>query len=96
VKEEFQEELGADEIPVLIFEPSEAFGVAAGLAVRGMVSKRIGLRLFAEYNYSEPDYRVRSVVDIQDGVAVPGPVEEIVKVDFSYVAFGASVSAMLW
>ncbi len=96
VKEEFEDELGS-EVPIALFEPSAAFGVAAGVAVRVMVSERIGLRIFGEYNHSKPDYVIRGIANIlEDGTIVPGPTLDFGDVDFSYFSLGASVSAMLW
>jgi hypothetical protein len=97
LKEEYREEFGVDEVPLAVFEPGQAFGLAGGLSLRGMVSKRIGVRVYGEYNYSSPDYQIRSVASVdEEGNIVPGPVEEVVNVDFSYLAVGASVSAMVW
>jgi membrane-associated phospholipid phosphatase len=97
LKEEFREEFGVDEVPVAVFDPKGTYGLAAGLSLRGMVSKRIGVRIFGEYNYSSPDYEISSVVSVDEGGNVlVGPVEEVVNVDFSYLSVGASVSAMVW
>ena len=49
------------------------------------------------YNYSSPDYQISSLISIdQEGNPEFGPVEEVVNVDFSYLAAGLSVSAVLW
>jgi membrane-associated phospholipid phosphatase len=97
VKDEFQEEIGAKEVPILEFDPTATFGAAANLAVRFMVSNRIGIRVFGEYNYSKPDYKIKEITDIaEDGTVVTGPVLGVENVDFSFVSLGATVSAMLW
>lgn len=97
LKEEFREEFGLDEVPLAEFRPNDTFGFAGGLSLRGMVSKRIGVRVYGEYNYSSPDYEIRSIVSLDEaGNTEFGPVEKVVSVDFSYLAVGASVSAMLW
>lgn len=97
IKEEFQEAIGAKEIPVRQFDPTATFGFAANAAVRFMVSERIGIRLFGEYNYSSPDYLIKEVTGVaEDGTLEIGQILERENVDFSFVSFGASVSAMLW
>jgi hypothetical protein len=97
LKPEYQEEFGVSEIPIAVFSPKSTFGFAVGVALRAMVSKRIGIRLFGEYNYSSPDYEISSLVSFDDeGNPEFGPVEEVVNVDFSYLAAGLSVSAVLW
>ncbi|KPK58743.1 MAG: hypothetical protein AMS21_10430 [Gemmatimonas sp. SG8_38_2] len=97
LKPEYQEEFGVAEVPIAVFDPKDTFGFAAGVAIRAMVSKRIGIRLFGEYNYSSPDYQISSLVSFdQEGNPEFGPVEEVVNVDFSYMAAGLSVSAVLW
>ena len=97
LKPAYQEEFGVPEIPIAVFDPNDTFGFAAGVAVRVMLSRRIGVRLFGEYNYSSPDYEISSLISIdEEGNPEFGPVEEVVNVDFSYMAAGFSVSAVLW
>ena len=45
---------------------------------------------------SKPDYQVRSADLDQVGNVVPGPVVDVVDLDFSYVALGAGVSVIVW
>ncbi len=97
VKDEFQEEIGAKEVPVLQFDPSATVGLAANVALRAMISDRVGLRVFAEYNYSSPDYLIKEITGVgEDGTIETGPTLEVENVNFSFVSLGASVSAMLW
>lgn len=95
VKEEFREQLGP-EIPVLEFNPKDTFGFAAGVGVRGMVSRNLGLALFAEYNYSSPDYELREIMGIGDGQPIRGQAQLAEDVQSDYFAVGATVHAMIW
>lgn len=97
ITEGAQESVGSAEVPLLEYEASDTFGLALGAGVRAMVSERIGLRLFGEWNYSKPDYTISEVTGVNpDGTLITGEVVERTGVDFSYFAVGASVSAMVW
>ena len=97
VKPEFQEALGTQEIPIAKFEPESTFGAAAGVAVRFLISRKVGIRVFGDYNYSRPSFTAQQTVNLQpDGTIVPGPTIRLENVNFSYLSVGLSVSAMAW
>ena len=97
IEDEFQDSVGFKEFPLYQYEGDETFGWAAGAAVRWVVSEHIGIRAFVEWNSSHPDYTFRAVTGVnEDGSLIIGPAVERADVDFSYIGFGASVSAMLW
>jgi hypothetical protein len=97
LREEFVDEFGTPVVPIITFEGGDSFGFAAALGVRGMVSRRIGMSAFAEYNYSTPDYTVARITGIDPGGDVIwGDPETIESVRFDYFALGVVVYAMMW
>jgi len=97
LREVFEEDFDARGLPVVRFRGGDSVGFAASLGLRGMLSHTIGLSLFAEYNYSRPDYEVEEATGIdRDGNVIWGSTEVIENVRFDYFGIGAALYAMVW
>jgi len=96
IKPEFQDAFGTGDVPILVLDPKPTVGAMAGIAVRGRVSERIGLRIFADYYLSKPDYQVRTADVDEAGNVVPGLLVDLLDVDFSYLAVGGGISVIVW
>ena len=97
VKEEYQEAVGTDVLPIFEYNPEGTWGVSAGISARYMLSRNIGLNLFLEYNYSKPDVTISTITSINpDGSYTKGEIVSQDGVESDFFAIGMSVSAMLW
>jgi len=97
IKPEMVEEVGASEVPVLEYLPETTFGVATGASLRFLLGERMAVRAYGEWNWSKPDYVIRTLTEVPEaGRALLGAEETRENIDFSFFAFGLSVSALLW
>jgi len=97
IKPEMVEEVGASEVAVLEYLPARTFGFATGASLRFLLGERMAVRAYGEWNWSQPDYTIRTLTEVPEaGRALLGAEEVREAVDFSFFAFGLSVSALLW
>lgn len=96
VVEDRQEELGVKELPITEFNPKDTVGWAAGIGLRGQLSRAIALGVYGEYNYSRPDVEIFRTQVNPDGSTQKELVETVEGLKFDYFAVGISIDAMLW
>ncbi len=97
IKEEYQETVGTDVLPIFEYNPKGTWGISAGISARYMLSRNIGLNLFLEYNYSKPDVTISTIKSINpDGSYAKGEIVSQDGVESDFFAIGLAVSAMLW
>ncbi len=97
IEDEFIDQVGAEEVPLLEYDPDNTLGFALGGGVRFLLGERMTVRAFGEWNSSKPDYVVREVLGVNpQGLLLRGQGTIRESVDFSFFGFGLSVSALLW
>ena len=96
IKEEYQESFGAEEIPVFEYSPEGTWGISTGISLRYMLSRNIGLNLFAEYNYSNPEVTTSIINSVNSNGSYEKEIIDQGNVKSDFFAIGLTVSAMLW
>jgi len=97
IKEEYQETVVSDAVPIFEYSPEGTWGVSAGISARYMLSRNIGMNLFLEYNYSKPEVTISKITSINpDGGYTKGEIVSQDGVESDFYAIGIAVSAMLW
>jgi len=97
VKDEFQEDVGVKELPIVEYDPDNTFTWSAGVGLRKMLGRNVGLDLFTDFNYQRPDITYSEITDFnpEDGSFNKVAFQKE-KAVLDYLSVGVSVSAMLW
>lgn len=93
VREEFDDSIEEDEIPLLSYEPSSAFRLNGGAALTRMLGEELGITLYADYNYSKPDFAYYWIDDLDDS---GNPVKEFAETlpnKVEYLSLGLRLTA---
>ncbi len=96
IREEFEDEFGTTEIPVLRYDPKSSFGWKTGIGVQKRLSRNVALKVYADYNYTKQDFEVLELTSIDNLGNYAYTSLGVDKVNFNYIAVGLAVTAFLW
>lgn len=96
IRDEFEDEFGTKEIPVLRYDPKSSVGWKTGIGIQRRLSRNVALKLYADYNYTKQDFEVLELSSIDDQGNYQYTSLGVDKVNFNYIAVGLAFTAFLW
>lgn len=95
-KEEFQDDFGRKELPVIQYKPEGAFSWSVGAGVQKRIGRNVGLKAYLSYFNSKHKFDLDELTNIDEDGTVQFKNAGVSSITFNQLVYGFALTAYLW